>query len=98
MDTLIRIGIVLTCILMVIALLGELGVWAKLSEAVVQVAFYLPSLITNIAPYLQAGRSLCNMVLGFPVLVDVALWFSILSPIILGATKLTVFLFSKFAG
>lgn len=97
-EYIIRIILVVAAILIIIALFNSFGVFQQITLAIGYVNLYLPPLVATLVPYLAAGRSLANMIVGIPLLVDIALWFVLSSPLILAIVKLTSKLLAKLVG
>lgn len=96
MSQVIRIGLVTAAIVAVIALL--LPVLEQVGAGVISVADVLPSMISQIAPYLSFGRSLLNALLGYPVLVDICLWLALIAPLSVHLVKFGIYIYSKIIG
>ncbi len=97
-EYIIRIILVVAAIFVVISMFQAFGIWQQFSVAIGYVGLYLPPLIREMAPYLAAGRSLANLIIGIPLLVDIALWFALTSPVILAVVKVTSKILAKLVG
>lgn len=96
MDTVIRIGLIVVAVAAIIALL--VPVVDKVVEALPMVGDLLVSAISQLAPYLKFGRQMLNALVGSAPLVDIMLWFVLLSEPTLHAAKFTIKIFRKLVG
>ena len=96
MDSIIRIGLIVVAVAVIIALL--VPVVDKVVEALPVVGNLLTDAISQLAPYLTFGRQMFNALVGSPVLVDIILWFVLLSEPTLHAAKFTIKIFRKLVG
>lgn len=96
MGAVIRMGLVVAGIAVVLVLV--MPVLTQVGSGVMSVAEALPALISQVTPFLSAGRSLLNAFIGYPILVDVLLWLNILAPLTLALCKLAIYIQSKLVG
>lgn len=92
----IRIALILVAVVAIIALLTP--ILDQLILGIGQVANVLPSLISSLSPYLVFGRKMLNALVGFPVIVDIMLWFALISEIALHTVGFVSKIFRKIVG
>ena len=96
MGQVIRVGLIIVAVVAIIALL--VPITEKVVEALPVLGQHLSSAINSLSPYLLWGRQLLNALVGVPILVDIMLWFVLLSPIALHAAAFTIKIFRKVIG
>lgn len=96
MSQVIRIALVTAAIIAVVALL--MPVFEQIGAGVNDAASAMASMVNSLSQYLTAGRAALNLILGYPVLVDICLWLAICAPISVEVVKFGIYLYSKIIG
>ena len=96
MSNIIRIGLVVAAVVLILAMI--VGFKDQLVDGISAIGSAMGPILVTIMPYLQFGRKLCNLLVGFPAIIDIVLWSEIVLTLLLHNVKLVSRVLSKLIG
>ncbi len=96
MSQVIRVGLVVAAVAALIALL--LPFTEQVTAGISAFASAFTPIISQMTGFLVFGRKMLNLLVGYPELVDIMLWFSLLAPLALHAVGFVMKITKKIIG
>lgn len=96
MSQVIRVGLVVAAVALLISLL--IPFTDQVISGIGAFASAFAPIVSQMTGFLVFGRKMLNLLVGYPELVDIMLWFSILSPIALHAVGFVMKITKKIIG